>query len=739
RLLDKSLFRIPAVSMWLRWAGLIVVLVLARVDHHSFAMRHDEGWTADGIRKQRNVAKPEEIQAERRFLTTNEDGPTLVDERDGIANSNDGWADSEQTPHRRVPKQISHKVQAKAERSAAVPVGQASTTLLSRSPLAVRRQLPAPRSPPRLQTAQSRFEEIRLRQRPFEIRRAQVIRVPLSQADHIRKPTLFTTSNLNRSTPHKDVLESTVRQRTVPLPPVEPPRHWARHRARVRLRRPTNKHLTDLRAPPRVSTMNRDVIRGEAATSADLISDSDVEKAVLQAIIESSTTSSRKNGRIHRPSFHRLSTHSSNSGGASKKPVSIRKEVSPSTLVTATTRPTNRHVTPITRPPIISTKSTPKLTTKSLNNVHREVIQIVDPIIVKNPSAVASRPFPSTSSPTIPLFSSSRRRVTSLLSRTQNQRDFNLNRGLHKQSSTTLSHLSLVSSSLPTPTITFTEATTTAVLSSENEASAAAQMNTPDFTLSPSTSADLPSPVTTSDFPLRTNSSDEMPAITTKNVESEPQMATEVVKETSVRRNLVDHSTSNEDAFDIDPTEFDRRPTIIPPSRHPSMSEVIEGSADIAEGHSTTAFTTFTTITMSDDLTTTTAIPNSTFDSTENDSTQETTTNSTPFPLTSLQDVPLRNVIPKEELNENLIEDGLTPTLTPPPSSPSPMPVSSVQEIGAPGAAPPNDSVVEALNRAENFMEVARRLRILRSEFPQQRQRRWAKIDDEVPGIANLP
>nr|CDJ81378.1 unnamed protein product [Haemonchus contortus] len=414
--------------------------------------------------------------AERRFLTTNEDGPTLVDERDGIANSNDGWADSEQTPHRRVPKQISHKVQAKAERSAAVPVGQASTTLLSRSPLAVRRQLPAPRSPPRLQTAQSRFEEIRLRQRPFEIRRAQVIRVPLSQADHIRKPTLFTTSNLNRSTPHKDVLESTVRQRTVPLPPVEPPRHWARHRARVRLRRPTNKHLTDLRAPPRVSTMNRDVIRGEAATSADLISDSDVEKAVLQAIIESSTTSSRKNGRIHRPSFHRLSTHSSNSG-----------------------------------------------------------------------------------------------------------------------------------------------------------------------------------------------------------------------------------------------------------------------SADIAEGHSTTAFTTFTTITMSDDLTTTTAIPNSTFDSTENDSTQETTTNSTPFPLTSLQDVPLRNVIPKEELNENLIEDGLTPTLTPPPSSPSPMPVSSVQEIGAPGAAPPNDSVVEALNRAENFMEVARRLRILRSEFPQQRQRRWAKIDDEVPGIANLP
>ncbi|VDO42150.1 unnamed protein product [Haemonchus placei] len=673
--------------------------------------------------------------------------------RDGIANSNDGWTDSERTPHRRVPKQISHKVQAKAERSAAVPVGQASTTLLARSPLAVRRQLPAPRSPPRLQTVQSRFEEIRLRQRPLEIRRAQVIRVPLSQADHIRKPTLFTTSNLNRSTPHKDVLESTVRQRTVPLPPVEPPRQWARHRARVRLRRPTNKHLTDLRAPSRVSAMNRDVIRGEAATSADLISDSDVEKAVLQAIIESSTASSRKNGRIHRPPSHRLSTHSSNSGGASKKPVSLRKEVSPSTLVTATTRPTNRHVTPLTRPPIISTKSTPKLTTKSLNNVHREVIQIVEPIIVKSPSAVASRPLPSTSSPTIPLFSSSRRRVTSLLNRAQNQREFNLNRALHKQSSTTLSHLSLVSSSLPTPTVTFTEATTTTVPSSENEASAAAQMNSPDFTPSSSTAAELPSPVTTSDSLLRTNSSDEMPAIATKTVESE----TEVVKETSVRRNLVDHSTSNEDAFDIDPTEFDRRPTIIPPSRPSSMSEVMEGSADIAEGHSTTAFTTITTITMSDDLTTSTAIPNSTFDSIENDATQETTTNSTPFPLTSLQDVPLRNVIPKEELNANLIEgrnkysqqdslahkidfnlDGLTPTLTPPPSSPSPMPMSSVQEIGAPGAAPPNDSVVEALNRAENFMEVARRLRILRSEFPQQRQRRWAKIDDEVPAIANL-
>ncbi|KAJ1364326.1 hypothetical protein KIN20_024401 [Parelaphostrongylus tenuis] len=64
----------------------------------------------------------------------------------------------------------------------------------------------------------------------------------------------------------------------------------------------------------------------------------------------------------------------------------------------------------------------------------------------------------------------------------------------------------------------------------------------------------------------------------------------------------------------------------------------------------------------------------------------------------------------KEELNENLI-NGVQPTLTPPTTS-TQTSTPSLQLIGAPGAEPPSDSVVDELNRAENFMEVAQRLRL---------------------------
>ncbi|KJH45287.1 hypothetical protein DICVIV_08663 [Dictyocaulus viviparus] len=69
-----------------------------------------------------------------------------------------------------------------------------------------------------------------------------------------------------------------------------------------------------------------------------------------------------------------------------------------------------------------------------------------------------------------------------------------------------------------------------------------------------------------------------------------------------------------------------------------------------------------------------------------------------------------------------IVETGSLSTITSPALN-SPF-LLSTKEIGAPGSAPPNDSVVDELNRAENFMEVARRLNIFRNRFTVQKRTR---------------
>ncbi|KAK6056505.1 hypothetical protein COOONC_05990 [Cooperia oncophora] len=640
--------------------------------------------------------------------------------RDGVVSGSSSRVDSR--THRRVPKQISHRLQTTVQRSAAVPVGQAPTTLLVRHPLAVRRQLAPPRTPPRFQGVQPEFDDFRRRQRPvtsLAIRRAQIRRVPLSQATHIRKPTLLFVGNLSRPTSHKDILERPSRPRTVPLPPVEPPRQFTRHRLRVRLQRPTNKQLTDLRTLPRTSSMSDGVVKGETAASADVVSDSDVERAVLKAIIESSTTSSRRNGRIRRPHL-RTFPHSSDTASENRKRPSPRKEeVSPSPIA-PTARNTSRRITSTTKapelPPVIDIT---KFTSNATINVNPGPAAVASP---SAPSLIAPQAAQSTPGSPLLLFTTSRRRVTSLTNRAQGQQDRNISRGLHRQSSTTQSHHSFTSASAPPTSVTSTQPTITAVPPSTNGLSTIAQGKNADVTLtSPRRPPPQPLPITgapptvnrsrPSVPSLRINNSAEAPPIATGSLESELRKPTEVMSETAVHRNLVDHSTSNEDSFDVEPAVLNRKTAIVAPLRNLPLSEVVEGSADIAEEELATVSATSSPTTTSPTPTTTplafhtptlAGIESSTVITT----TRQTTTRSTPFPLTSLQDISLGNGGLKEELNQNLIQGNPTSTLVPPPGSPPGMPAIPPQEAGAPGAAPPNDSVVEELNRAENFMEV---------------------------------
>ncbi|KAK5977344.1 hypothetical protein GCK32_011285 [Trichostrongylus colubriformis] len=685
--------------MWLRlrWTGIIVLLGLCSAADHAART------------------------AESRFPTTDEEEPSVAEKRDGVVITSGDHIDKD-SPQRRVPKQISRQTQAEVERSAAAPVGRAPTTLLVRHPHVIRRQPLAPRSPPRFQGVQPRLEDFRQRQRPVAIRRTQIRRVPLSQAAHIRKPALVIIGNLTKSASQKDPAESSSRRRTVPLPPVEPPRHWTRNRPRVRLHRPTNKPLTDLRAPPRTSSTGDRVVRVQTDT-VGIISDSDVEKAVLKAITESSTaSSSRRNGRIRRP-LHRTSAHR-----ASKRPVPTRKDETPPTPSPNGIRTTIPPAMSANEVPRVSTKTTASPRTNPVINANPQAIPNVGPVLLVTPTAIAAGPEASTPPSLLSLFSASRRRVTSLLNRTANQHNHNISRGLHRQSSTTLSHHSFT----PATRITTTEPTMITVplpdapTSMEERPSREPRL----FTVAtPSPNVTPPRAATS----LEIRDSEEVQAVTTQNAAHELQNSVNVTPETVNRKTVVDHSTSNEDPFDIDPALLNRKAAIISSLKHLPLSEATEGSADSTDGDPTTVFTTSAASSTSS-TTTFPAFPSSPFVSTDNNATQEITLHPTPFPLSSFRDPSAGTGALREELNQNLVEEGTTTTLTPPPpsSSSATAAVSTQQEAGAPGAAPPNDSVVEALNRAENFMEIARTLRIHRSDFPQKRQRRWIKIEGEV-------
>ncbi|RCN50526.1 hypothetical protein ANCCAN_03380 [Ancylostoma caninum] len=90
----------------------------------------------------------------------------------------------------------------------------------------------------------------------------------------------------------------------------------------------------------------------------------------------------------------------------------------------------------------------------------------------------------------------------------------------------------------------------------------------------------------------------------------------------------------------------------------------------------------------------------------------------------------------REELNKNVIEGEQFTVL--PPSPLPPTTTQSIQEIGAPGAEPPSDSVVAELNNADNFMEVARRLQLIRDNFARKRHRRSGEdslTDRDQPSV----
>ncbi|KAK6018131.1 hypothetical protein OSTOST_16297 [Ostertagia ostertagi] len=290
------------------------------------------------------------------------------------------------------------------------------------------------------------------------------------------------------------------------------------------------------------------------AVPADLVSDSDVEKAVLKAIIESSTASSRRNGRIRRP-FHRTGfAHSSDVVAATRRPVSTRREEAPPP---STVRVTSRRPTSLSKVPRISTKASARPTTRPVFSAHPETPPNVAPAVVTTPAAITPQPVQTTtSSSPLLLFSTSRRRVTSLLSRTQNQHDQDPTRNLHRQISTTVSHQPVTTTSLPptTPSLPSTQPPLTEIPASRDDPSAVTRIKVSGITPSqtrrlsqrpPTVTAPTPAVDSTSSHApvsLKINDSAEVAGGSMENLEPESK-PTEVMSDTAVRKNLVDHST----------------------------------------------------------------------------------------------------------------------------------------------------------------------------------------------------
>ncbi|WKX91730.1 hypothetical protein Q1695_010059 [Nippostrongylus brasiliensis] len=669
---------------------------------------------------------------ERRVLTLNENGHIIAEKRRKHVGNRRGTGGSggglSRSSRHRIAKQISRRLQfrSKLERSdlAAAPVvGHATATLLTARRPFGRQLLEPPRSPPPPlpPSASSRSEVLPFgRQRIIlPIRRAQLHRLPTTLT---HPQTLLVIGDLHGRISSTQRQNNHHRLGSIPSPPLEPPRHW--NGPTVHLVRPTNIQLTDLRILPRPTSNAVIPAKAEKAEpqSTDLSSDSDIEQAVIKAIIESSTAISRRRHRLRRPGLLTNSLNSKNSMSINVKPSATNEETFDAFSNTETTtrsssvKPTKLHAVDASLSSSVATPSPP-------------------------PEVNAQSPF-------------SRRKITSLRARSQS-------RGLHHHSNIVPNHQFSEVITSPPITISTTPSATTAgrilpispisPFVGENTVGSVPRLETtttfiPTSTVMTTTTTIPPTTTTTTTTPPPTTTTTTIPFVVentrvqpitslfrAKAIEEEETLRQTANAPSKVffRKNLIDHSTSNE---------------ITEPLRRLPISEVIEGSADLpvdevasnvpTPPRSTTTTTTFTTAaptTTHTTMTTTTTGggPSPNFKPITSLAARELARQANltngPVPPASSDNNEL-----KEELNLNAIEE--PSRVAPPAPHPHSHPPGFRQETGAPGAAPPSDLVVNELNRADDFMEVARRLRILRSNFPQARLRQRRSTTTKISG-----
>ncbi|EYC14681.1 hypothetical protein Y032_0039g102 [Ancylostoma ceylanicum] len=653
---------------------------------------------------------------ERRVLTVDSEGNVIGEKRNG---------GESRMAHRRVAKQISRRTQPRT-RSSRPP-----QTLLLRRPLSridPHRPIP-PRTPPRIDDISRRtWARTRvLSQRPNSVN------FPLSKSTRIR-PSLaaFTRAPLQFPPPHstRRIVDNTMRAITLPLP-IEPPRWTSRPVIRFS-RPPTNNILTahDRILPrPRIGTVG-----AIAAQRPFEPSEADIEQAVIKAILESSTIASRRRPGLRRPNLRPTPA-------LSGFPHSHVTQMGFSTPIVSSTAQREDH---FTRPFVASfTTANPRFSgAHSEDNIETEAII---PVFTTTPIPVARLEKTLTATSSLP--TSPGRRISLVFGREQISRQRSRSRGLHKHSSfsSSFSHSGTANvnrTRFTTETPFFRKHLSTSVKVTETPSTIVfhTQLSTSIETTQTSTSV---TPSTTTFNPPREETS-RLALIT-------PISTFPTVAETSrtAFTELTTPSALTTETADLQPLRTTFSTSAIPDSEESQSSTTPFITVHLPVVPLTTQTTTdATSTTATEELMDSESQELSREDSSlektterplrPDDKSRESTVEGTTATTVSLEQTrgppappPVVNSQAdnqttaselKEELNKNVIEGEQLTVL--PPSPLPPTTTQSIQEIGAPGAEPPSDSVVAELNNADNFMEVARRLQLIRDNFALKRHRR---------------
>ncbi|CAJ0592640.1 unnamed protein product [Cylicocyclus nassatus] len=649
-------------------------------------------------------ALPPTTTIERQEFTVTNDGDVINQKRNGGVS---------RRSHRRVAKQISRRTETESQTQRS---SRPRPVLLRRpqSRIEPHHWPTPPRSPPRIDDS-TRLTETRTR--ALNLR---PINTPLSRSP-IRPLAIAPRQPLpiRPQQPSRRIVDSS-RRIAVPLP-VQSPR-WS-----LGLPRPTTNNI--LTAPDRILPRTRTIGDARIIDRRPLeMSEAEIEQAVINAIIESSTVSARRRTRIRRPQLRLTSALPSS-------PMSNTQltRMQHTSIVSNTAQMEDVFERPFgSRSSTISLKS----------NMETEAII---PALTTTPMTIIARvdntAFPTSS---IPLSS---RRISIVSNKESSSRMRSRSRALHKHSSfsSSVAHFGsagtksvefatepptsaptqfdtfvrsrpitvigqdglftdITTRSPPTdrkPTLTFTQSPSVTLISDDDDElfrtipfdtdTATDITEEFTFTTSPSPSATLPTPLTeeTTTPTLFVDISDEF---TTTEKPGAPLD--------------IDSSGRSIEGSNIPSMEGPSNPSTEEPiissmdGLHiPGMEDPSRPGADDREGTEKT-------------------IPSTPI------ATQIRGPPAPPPPEFLLAST--RNgEFKEEELNRNIIE-GEQSTVLPPAPIPSTKSF-SIQEIGAPGAEPPNDTVVAELNKADDFMEVARRLQLIRSNFIRDRQRRSAK------------
>ncbi|ETN75088.1 hypothetical protein NECAME_03811 [Necator americanus] len=488
-----------------------------------------------------------------------------------------------------------------------------------------------------------------------------------------------------------------------------------------------------------ISTVPSTILYHVSARRPFDLSDTDIERAVIKAILgelwiygltyldlitsESSTAASKKKSRLRRPNLHaNPSTDEFNNNRVSQ----------------FTFTPTGVSNTAQTRKPFTTTLG------NSFTAGDAEFSEPFIPLLTTTPTVLPHFERTSVTKSSFPLSTS--RRVTLLFDKGHTSQQRSRSRPLHKHSSlsssllhTSTTTMEKVSFTTESPTTTTTTTTTTTAITT-----------TPVTTTPTTTALPFQTPVTTSVSPssaLLTTGQEEVtshrtlstifttPSTAQTNkiilMELTPALLLTINPEESQPMSTTFSSSSD---FDEESTSLNL--ATIPSSDDTSTTiQTFVGDTDSGEFAKTTTFARSRGVSKEKDALTKSTETSSKPDSKSQDdllddadvktlsSEQMRRPTATPSPLiTQAENQTSQNGGElKEELNKNIIEG--EPFTVMPPSPILSTTTLSIQEIGAPGAEPPNDSVVAELNNAENFMEVARRLQLLRTNFSRDRHR----------------